>query len=237
MAILTQTLGGKRQDTVMALLPGRKDRGEVFVSEGFLDTAQRYELSADLIAVDAHYGYYQNGSILTRLHQDVLEPIHKRGYKRIILCGVSIGGLAALRYAMTHPGRVSTVVLLSPFLGTGAPIEDIAKAGGIASWDPALVRPDDEFRSTWRWLKAYPKDATPEKRAAAGYPRIILAFGEQDPFLRTDEWLRSLLPVSDVVTIAGVHTFGTFHALFAKILEQHLIDPAESLPPELAGKQ
>lgn len=224
MAVLTQTLGGKRQDTVMALLPGRKDRGEVFVNEGFIAAAQQRGLAADLIAVDAHYGYYQNGTILKRLHDDVIAPAEQRGYRRIILCGVSIGGLAALRYAKEHPGRISTVVLLSPFLGAGAPIDEIARAGGIAAWRPVLVRREDEFRTLWRWLQGFPKDATPEKRAAAGYPRIILAYGEQDPFLRTDEWLRSLVPAEDVVRIAGVHTFGTFRALFDKILDKGLLE-------------
>lgn len=47
-------------------------------------------------------------------HLQQLDTIFERaGLERAVLCGVSYGGLIALRYAATRPGRVSGLVLVS----------------------------------------------------------------------------------------------------------------------------
>lgn len=218
MTSLFRTAGPSRNDTLLILLPGRRDRAAVFEREGFLDLPRRLGSRADVIAADAHLGYYLTGSLVSRLHQDVVEPARKRGYKRIVLVGVSMGGYGAVRYAMAHPNIISTLVLLAPFLGAGPFEQRMAEAG------------DEDYNQTWDWLRRYAMSDSADKRAAAVFPRIILGYGNEDLFLVTDLRLRALLPPGDVVTTFGAHLWSTWLTLFEKILEDKLFAaPAQSV--------
>ncbi len=197
--------------TLIILLPGRRDRAPIFAREGFIDIMRRHGVSADLLAADAHIGYYRRGTLVRQLHEEVLEPALRHGYKHIILLGVSMGAYGAVRYAMVHPGKAETLVLLSPFLGAGPVNRDIAEAG------------DEDFEQTLHWLKQYPKDRTNAERAAAGYPRIILGYGDEDLFPRINAELHALLPPVDVFTTPGAHLWGTWRALLEQIAGQGLL--------------
>lgn len=212
MPIVTHLAGERRADTLIVFLPGRKDHAGIFEREGFVDAVRKRKLRADLVETDAHIGYYVRGSLLRRLRLDVMEPARKRGYRRIILVGVSLGGYGAVRYAMRYPGEISQLVLLAPFLGTGAFMNELADAG------------DEDYAQTWDWLRHYPVDASAEKRSAAGYPRIVLGYGREDLLLITDRALRELLPADDVITLAGVHIWHSWRLLFEEILEKGLLD-------------
>jgi pimeloyl-ACP methyl ester carboxylesterase len=197
MGAIQRSAGGARQ-TLIVLLPGVKDRSRVFEDEGFIDAFRRHHTDADVIAADAHAGYYAWGTFERRLRRDVILPARKR-YRNIILVGVSLGGYGAVRYAMTHPNEICELVLLSPFLGAGPFLRKLAEAG------------DEDFRSTWDWLKGH------------DHPRIILGYGHEDVFLKTDAELGALLPASDVVTTTGVHVWSTWRALLEQILANDLL--------------
>ena len=140
-----------------------------------------------------------------------------------VLVGVSLGAYGAARYAMIYPDEVSTLVLLSPFLGAGPFMRELAEAG------------DEDFGQTWEWLRRYPKDKSPPERAAAGYPRLLLGYGEEDLFLLTDKQLRELLPADDVVTTGGAHLWSTWHALLTRLLERGLISDEPTAPRSPGG--
>ena len=78
------------------MLPGRGDRGEVFVREGFEKAGQR--LGFDTIMVDAHFGYYMKRSLIPALDEDIIQPALEAGYENIWLLGVSMGGFGSLLY-------------------------------------------------------------------------------------------------------------------------------------------
>jgi pimeloyl-ACP methyl ester carboxylesterase len=204
-------LAGERAQSVVIFLPGRKDRARVFVDKGIFAAARAKSLRADLIGTDAHAGYYVRGSVVRRLEEDFVAPARRDGYQRIVLVGISLGGYGAVRYAMTHPGQVATIVLLSPFLGAGPFMQELADAA------------DPDFAPTWDWLRRYPLD--PKERAAAHYPRIVLGYGKEDMFLHTDGELRKLLPPEDVVTTFGAHEWSTWRALLELMLDRGLLDP------------
>lgn len=172
-----------------------------------------------MLAADAHAGYYVRGSLIRQLHAEVIAPARKQGYRHLVLVGVSVGGYGAIRYAMAHPGEVETLVLLSPFLGAGPFMRELTEAG------------DEDFAQTWDWLRRYPREASAEQRAAAGYPSLILGYGEEDLFLlRAENQLRALLPQEDVVTTSGAHVWGTWRTLFKKILDKGLLGPQAKRP-------
>lgn len=203
--------GARRASTLIVFLPGRRDHASVFERNRLIEVVERAHLGADLIATDAHIGYYRSGSFVRQLHDEIIEPARQRSYRRIVLIGVSMGAYGAVRYAIAHPGKVDTIVLLSPFLGAGPIGREIAEAG------------DEDFEQTRRWLADYPKDKTDAERIAAHYPRIVLGHGEADLFLITYSELRAALPKSDVFTTPGAHVWSTWRELLEKILNQKVL--------------
>lgn len=208
--------GERRAATLVIFLPGRRDHASVFARNGLVEVVERAHIGADLIATDAHIGYYKSGSFVRQLHDEIIEPARQRNYRRIILIGVSMGGYGAVRYAMAHPGKVDTIVLLSPFLGAGPVGREIAEAG------------DEDFEQTRRWLLAYPKDKSDVERTAAHYPRIILGRGEEDLFPITHAELRAALPQHDFFTTPGAHVWSTWHTLLEKILNAKVLTAPSS---------
>lgn len=204
--------GTHRAPTLFVLMPGRRDRASVFQLKGFLDVVRKHLLDVDIIATDAHYGYYSRGSLVRQLHDEIIAPAHRHGYQHIVLIGVSMGAYGAVRYAMAHPGQVETIVLLSPFVGAGPVSRDIAEAG------------DEDFGQTRDWLGHFPTTATPEQRAAAKYPHIVLGFGQEDLFPVTYGELRKALQPTDVFTAPGAHLWSTWRALLEKILDAGVLD-------------
>lgn len=198
--------------TLIVLLPGRRDRADVFDREGMIAILKRNGVAADLLAADAHIGYYRRGSFARQLHTEIIEPARRR-YRHIVLVGVSLGAYGAARYAMVYPDRVATLVLLAPFLGAGPVNRDVSEAG------------DEGFEQTRAWLHAYPKDAEDAARRAAHYPRIVLGYGEQDLFAATHAELRAHLPPDDALTTPGAHVWGTWRVLLERIAQRDLLTP------------
>ncbi len=71
----------RKGKSLIVMLPGRGDRAESFRTAGFLDTAADHAF--DVIAVDAHLGYYKERNLIPRLHNDVILPAKKDGYEKI----------------------------------------------------------------------------------------------------------------------------------------------------------
>ncbi|MFW5970283.1 MAG: alpha/beta hydrolase, partial [Halofilum sp. (in: g-proteobacteria)] len=157
----------RQSDTLLVFLPGRGDRGKDFADRGFLDIGAGN--GYDMLAADAHFGYYTGETIVDRLHEDIVRPARARGYERIWLLGISAGGMGAGLYADAHPGMIDGVILLAPYPGDEALVDDIAKAGGLAAWSGDTTAGEDYQRAHWRWLK--------ESTGDADAPRIVLGYG------------------------------------------------------------
>ena len=141
---------------LFVFLHGYGDPTSVFDEEGFIAAVRSRGLSVDMSSVDAHIGYYMNGTILTRLREDVIGPARAQGYDHIWLIGNSMGGFGSLLYAAEYPTEISGIVLLGPYLGERTIIRDIMHAGGILKWEPGeyyLKNWGDAEKLIWSWLK------------------------------------------------------------------------------------
>lgn len=190
-------------DTVVIMLPGRGDRADTFIVEGFDAAGERWGF--DTIATDAHFGYYMKRSLLPRLHEDIVLPAHEAGYDKVWLLGISMGGFGSLLYASEHPELVDGVILLAPFLGDSNSLEEVAASGGLMSWDAESSQLEDYEIRIWKWIR---DTETP----------IILGYGEADGM--ADGYQRVLADVLDsssVYTLDGGHKWTTWKPLWDDI--------------------
>jgi pimeloyl-ACP methyl ester carboxylesterase len=89
-----------------------------------------------VILADATFAYYREGNLIERLHDEVVAPALRAGYRKVWLTGASLGGMGALLYEQQHPGEMAGIVLFAPFLGDRSLLREIDSAGGPRAWNP-----------------------------------------------------------------------------------------------------
>jgi pimeloyl-ACP methyl ester carboxylesterase len=198
-----------RADTLVVFLRGRGGSVTDFEKEGLLAVLREAGVKADTILVDAHLGYYYKRTAIIRLQADVLVPARRQGYRRIVLVGVSLGGLGALLCERDNPGSVDALVLLSPYLGKKDGLFDaIDHAGGPGAWaagrDPSAGEIEEQI---WVFLGT----------KSAGLPPTWLLSGRADPYARGHRLLAGLLPANRVATIPGGHDWPVWRALWRDV--------------------
>lgn len=204
--------GGEDGRCLVVFLPGRGDRPEDYLRQGFPEALRKAGSSCRTIGVDSHMGYFSARSITRRLHEDVIAPARARGVEEIWLVGISLGGFGSLHYARDYPGNVDGLVILAPFLGDKTVIEEVAGAGGLRSWTPPRDLPEADFRRAWVWLQGYTEPG-------AARPDLYLAFGANDRFARANGLLGEVLPQERVFTVSGGHNWRTWKRLWQAFLD------------------
>jgi pimeloyl-ACP methyl ester carboxylesterase len=208
---------------LIVLLPGINEQPTKYAQRGFIDDLRNRGLDVDVVAVNAHFGYYNERSVVNRLKADVIEPAKAKGYGKIWLVGFSIGGLGSLLYAMEHPDDIDGMLTLAPYLGEAALIREIKEAGGPLNWRPGSLSEDDGIRRLWVWLKNY-------YTYSESLPTLYLGYGQQDRFAVADSLLAGLLPPERVYVIAGRHNWRTWKKLWGQALDSGLFRrPASEL--------
>lgn len=195
-------------DAVILLLPGRGDRAETFVETDFTEAS--VGAGYDLVAVDAHVGYYAERTLLPRLHEDIVAAARQRGYSEIWLLGVSLGGLGSVLYAADHPAAVDGIILLAPYLGDACIADRIQAAGGLKTWSGDAECAEDFELDAWHWL---------QRNVASDATEIILGYGTDDRLARGYRPLSDTLPASQVHTLPGGHDWTTWTDLWTRIGE------------------
>ncbi len=183
-----------------------------FEEQGLVAEVWARGLPFDMVAPNAHFGYYGDRNLITRLKEDVIDPARARGYKKIWLVGVSMGGLGSLLYLMERPEDIAGVYLISPYLGTQSFLEEIEFAGGVRQWDPGHYKAEEDWqRMLWHWMKTTIAD-NPDKI-------VYLGYGSDDPYKIGQQLLATMLPPNRVYAIDGGHDFQTLKALWKIFLE------------------
>lgn len=218
------------------LLPGVYSRADDFVSEGFVEDLQRSAPGCEMLLADAHLGYFVEGELVRRLREDVVRPPATAGHvagaatdsaARPWLVGVSLGGLAALAYAMRHGDEIAGVLAIAPYLGQRTLLRDISAAGGPLAWSrdvPANDTGADPFEvieaDVWRWLA---RRSVEEGRGATVSPPIHLGFGRDDRFADAQRVLQSMLPTGHTDVVDGGHDWPPWRALWRQWLQRGLL--------------
>lgn len=222
---------GSRPDTLLVMLPGASSLPEEFLREGFVVALRERRLAVDVVLVDAHPGYYKDRTILERLQADVIAPARAKGYRKIWLVGVSLGGLGALIQAMAQPADADGLMLLAPYLGERRVSDAVAADGGLKAWrgdapDAAPnAAPDDVDLRLWRWLQAFATNA-------AQRPPLYLGFADGDRLAPANRLLAASLPPDRVFTTRGGHDWPEWRLLWTRMLDRSpfTTDPGCALP-------
>ena len=214
---------------LFVFLPGYGDQPSAFERHGLVQMVKDRMPDVDMIAVNAHIGYYLNGSLFLRLKEDVIDPARARGYQSIWLIGNSLGGFGSISYARMYPVGITGIVLLGPFLGERSTVNEILKAGSLEKWSPGVVgnnSKEDLEKQLWLWIKSrqqqkdfrlWLKDCEEEPGCL---PKVYLGYGENDRFSFGQKLLAANLPLEHVVVIQGGHNWSTWFKAWDIILEK-----------------
>ncbi len=219
-----------RAPVLLVLLPGAHMAPEELQQQGFVQQVRQRGLAVDVMLVDSHLGYVYDGSLFDRLHHDVLAPARAQGWQRIWLAGLSLGGYAAMGYAMRHPGMVEGIFALAPYLGRQLLVQDIAAAQAqgrsLQQWlATSSPRPGgsgeaDNDHALWRWLVQ--RSVHQSVQRPAGAPLLHLAYGLRDRFAAGHALMAQTLPLQQVSTAPGGHDWPPWRTLWAQWLDQGL---------------
>jgi pimeloyl-ACP methyl ester carboxylesterase len=215
---------------LFVFLPGNGDPLNVFDKNGLTRAVRERNLPIDMVAVNAHLGYYIEGTIFMRLQEDVIGPAKARGYKEIWLIGNSLGAYGSITYASRHPGDITGIVLLGPFLGDKKLIQEIRDAGGLQHWEPGDITDTTQEaweRRLWKWLKESSRQKCFRSPIRHGSgedencpPQIYMGYGKRDRFSYGDTLLAEYLPPENVFSIDGGHDWRTWKKLWDLILDR-----------------
>jgi pimeloyl-ACP methyl ester carboxylesterase len=196
---------------LLIMLPGAGIAAEEFVARGLVAALHAQELPVDVVVVQPDLALYLEDGVVGVLHRAVVEPAWARGYRRIWLLGISLGGMGALLYTSAHPDAVEGLVLLAPFLGTRGTMAELAKAGGLDSWSAACSAATAPELRLLTWLRNH-------LACKAARPALYLGYGLHDRFASEQHLLARQLPPMRVAALPGGHDWPTWTALWQALL-------------------
>lgn len=205
-------------DTLLVLLPGIRNSPQEFFDQGFVDEIRNRELPWDVVAVDAHMGYYREQSLLQRLRRDV---IRRDSYQHVILAGISLGGFGSMLAYCKDNALADEYWLIAPFLGEDDIITHVRSAGDAKAW---LESPETETgkaheRELWRCIGNLTAEAS-----------IYLAWGQDDDFATANALLAKQLQPDHSFTVPGGHDWTTWTTLWPIMIDLATPAPANNQP-------
>lgn len=206
--------GGGRGRALLVMLPGMGMEADEFAAHGFVSAVHERQLPIDIIAARPELDLYLEGKIATALHDAIIAPAMARGYRRLWLLGISVGGMGALLYTAARLAPVDGLVLLAPFLGTPGTVAEISSAGGITAWRPQNSRATVVERKMLLWTQDF-------LAHSPARPALYLGYGSRDRFALGHGLLGRHLPPQRLVVDAGGHDWQTWTSLWLRILERH----------------
>lgn len=198
---------------LLLMLPGAKNTPQQLVEHGFIRALRERRLPVDVLALDAHVDLYLDRADIERVLHHTLDEVRARGYRRIWLLGISLGGSGAMICATQRMAEIEGIFLLAPFLGTRGLIAEVGAAGGLGQWQPGEIAPRDHERAMLEQLRD-------KLLHAAGFPPIYLGFGSEDRYRGASMMLAEGIGGHRVTVMAGGHDWETWRALWHKLLDK-----------------
>ena len=193
----------------LVLLSGTYSEPEDFVREGFPAAVSARGIDAEIVMAEVRAAWFADGSIVQRIHDDVVAPARERGRTRIWMAGISLGGLAALSYAARHESEVAGIVLISPYPATRDVLREMEAAGGPGRWKPVIPPEGDLEREAWLWLAGATWGTTP----------VHCYFASGDRFAPGQRRMAETIAPERVREMPGGHDWSAWRALWSEFLD------------------
>ena len=226
LPIASETLAAplaSAQRTLVIVLPGFGDDARKMKDRGVAQAIQDGWPEADVLLASATFAYYRDGKLVPRLHDEIVAPALRAGYRRVWLAGASMGGMGVLLYERDHPGTLTGVVLFAPFLGGNGLLEEIRAAGGARHWDPGSLpgemNGENYQRQVWKMVKGWADQPDLARR-------VWLVCGTDDRLMGGVRLLAAALPENHFMEIPGGHTWSALlsggRSVFSRIRRESL---------------
>ena len=207
----------------VALMPGAYQHPEDFERAGFATAVRARGLPIDLEFVAPDLTHVLDRSVLDALRRELIVPARQAGCREIWLGGTSLGGYIALAYAEQQRGDLDGLCLFAPYLGNRIVTGEVARAGGVRTWQPATIAQDDEERRIWAFIQQLPSARL----------RVHLGLGRQDRFGHGHRLFADALPADASDLVDGGHDWPTWRSLWELFLDRFPGRRSES--PAAAG--
>ena len=200
---------------LFVLLPGRADDLGALRRGGAVQAIQAAWPDTDVVLAEMSLPYYLQGDAPRRLHDEMVAPLRRRGYREVWLGGASLGGMGCVMYDRAYPSEADGLVLLAPYLGEAPLLDEIRAAGGLAVWPagpPQPVRADWQ-RALWRHLQTW-------THAPRRTRSVWLAYGDEDPLRAALPLLAPVLPPDHVLLRPGGHSWRVWTPALRELLQR-----------------
>ena len=195
-------------ETLLVLLPGAYMTPEDYAAHYFPAIGAH---RLDLCAVELGVDLITSGEAIPAIREQILQPARGE-YTHLWLGGISLGGLLSLCLNADHPGLVDGLCLIAPYPGSRLTSNAIARAGGLAAWQPTPEQlSDGEFRM-WQWLKQPPADLP-----------VFVGYGAADRFASGMAQIAACFPPDQRTVVTGDHDWPAWQALWAQFLASGLL--------------
>jgi pimeloyl-ACP methyl ester carboxylesterase len=201
---------------LLLMLPGAKNTPRQLADYGFIRALRERGMPVDVLALHAHVDLYLDRADIERVLHGTLDEVRARGYRRIWLLGISLGGSGAMICATQRPSEIEAVFLLAPFLGTRGLIAEVGAAGGLQQWCAGEVAPRDQERALLDRIKHAPIQED-------GFPAMYLGYGHDDRYGAASVLLAERLPPHQVLKVDGGHDWDTWFTLWGGLLDRIVI--------------
>jgi hypothetical protein len=202
-------------ERLMVVLPGRADDLSTLRRSGVVSAIHRSWPDTDVVLAELSMPYYLDGKASRRLHDQVIAPARRRGYRQIWMSGASLGGMGTLMYDQAYPGELDGLVLLAPFLGETEILREITGAGGVVRWDtgpPQAITADNWQHELWRHVQALSRDPARARH-------VWLAYGDDDKLRKAMPLLAAALPPEQVLVRPGGHNWRVWSPAMGEVLD------------------
>lgn len=198
---------------LLLMLPGAKNTPQQLEDNGFIRALRERELAVDVLALDTHVDLYLDRAQVERVLHDTLDEVRARGYRRIWLLGISLGGTGAMLCATQRPAEIEGMFLLAPFLGTRGIIAEVEAAGGFRHWHAGEIGDRDLERALLEQIQR-------RRLEADDFPPIYLGYGSEDRYRGASILLSEHIPQHRLSVMAGGHDWETWIVLWRDLLDK-----------------
>lgn len=198
---------------LLLMLPGAKNTPRQLADNGFIDALRERGLPVDVLALGAHADMYLDRGQVERLLHETLDGARAKGYRRIWLLGISLGGTGAMLCVTQRRAEIEGMFLLAPFLGTRGIIAEVEAAGGFRHWHAGEIGDRDLERALLEQIQR-------RQLMQDGFPPVYLGYGSGDKYRGASILLSEHIPPQRLSVMDGGHDWETWIALWRGLLDK-----------------